>query len=373
MEIDNINFKQYKTATFTRVQKRLFICCLVLSLVSLSVELGMYVALYISGQPVAHKLTYVVPKIVCPNIVKIISLSIAFGAYRNDRLNIEKKCFYASLSVFLISSVLAIAHNYFSILLCAPAFSFFICSVFGDRKIIKILGILTFPVFVLETTTFLLDPECGPFMFRILSLVCAGCLIFVSYIYANSLVATAADQLGYIHKNYETQTKLIEELKIEPLTKLYNRIAFENTVRRILDRFKVEQIDPFLVVIDIDFFKKVNDKYGHTTGDLVLVRLAQIIKTRMQGTRQAFRYGGEEFVLIFEDSNKDHVAHTVEQIRKDFEDSTYPSEPELKVSLSAGVSEYKKEYSGKDWFDEADGFLYEAKSNGRNQVVMKNL
>lgn len=370
MEIDNINFKQYKTTTFTKVQKKLIVCCFILSLLSLAVELGMYVTLVLIDQPVAYQVSYVLFKIVFPNAVKFIALYLAIRAYKSKSMSLEKKSFYSSLAVFMIASIVAIIHNYFSILLGAPAFSFFICSVFGEKKIIRTFGIMVFPVFILETITFLLDPECGPFVFRVLSLVCAACFIFVSYIYANILVTTAADQLQYIHKNYETQSKLIEELKIEPLTKLYNRAAFENTVARILNRFQEEKIDPYLVVIDIDFFKKVNDRYGHTTGDQVLIRLAQIIKTRMKGARQAFRYGGEEFVLIFEDSTKEYARQTVEQIRLDFEESSFPAVPELHVSLSAGISEYKKEFTGKDWFDEADGFLYQAKINGRNQVIM---
>lgn len=371
METDDINFKQYKITNFTRVQKKLMICCLVLSCISLSVELGMYITLVLLKKPVAFQISYVIFRILFPNAVKIVSLFIAYKAYKSSKMTLERKCFCSSLSIFLISGIISIVHNYFSILLVGPAFSFFICSIFGNKKIIKTLGILAVPVFVLEIVTYMLDPECGPFLYRVLSLTCAGCFIFVAYIFANTLVSTSADQLNYIHRNYETQTKLIEELKIEPLTKLYNRVAFENTLDRILIRFREEKIDPFLVVIDIDFFKKVNDKYGHTTGDLVLINLAKIIRNRMKGSRQAFRYGGEEFVLIFEDSTKESAIQAVEQIRQDFENSEYPCVPELKVSLSAGIAEYKAENTCKEWFDQADKALYLAKSNGRNGVVFE--
>lgn len=373
MEVENINFKQYKNTTFTKLQKMLIICGLVLSLVSLSVEIGMYITLVFIKQPVAYQITYVLFKIVVPNILKFTSLIVAHAIYVSKTKSLKQKSYATSISLFVIASVIGIVHNYFSILLVAPAFVFFICSIFGSRKIIKTLGILCIPVFLLEITTFMTDPEIGPMVYRILTLVCAFCLITVSYIYANTLVKTTASQLKYIHRNYRTQSQLIEELKIEPLTKLYNRIAFENTISRILLRLKNDEIHPFMVIMDIDFFKKVNDKYGHAMGDEVLIQLSNIIKKNMGGSRQSYRYGGEEFVLVFDNSTIDYVYDVVEKIKAEFEKCKYIFEPELKVTLSAGIADCKKNYTEKEWFNNADKALYEAKSNGRNQIVISKI
>lgn len=370
IEEKNENFKQYKKVTFTKLQKLLLVCGLILSLVSLAVELGMYITLVFIKQPVAYQITYVLFKIVTPNIFKFTSLFVAYRIFKNGKITLKKKSYAVSLSLFTIASVIGIVHNYFSVLLSAPAFVFFVCSIFGSRRIIKTLGILAIPVFMLETTTFLLDPEIGPMVYRFLTLTCVFCLMVVSYIYANTLVRTTANQLKYIYKTYHTQAQLIEELKIEPLTKLYNRIAFENTITRILRRYEEDEIHPFMVVIDIDFFKKVNDRYGHTAGDEVLKQLAFVIKTNMGGPRQSYRYGGEEFVLLFDSSTIENVSRIVETIRTDFEASEYLFAPELKVTLSAGIAAYKKSLTGKDWFDNADKALYEAKNQGRNQIVI---
>lgn len=367
MEVENINFKQYKNTTFARLQKMLIICGLVLSLVSLAVEIGMYITLVFLEQPVAYQITYVLFKIVTPNIFKFTSLIVAHRIYNSNKKSLKQKTYATSISLFIIASVIGIVHNYFSILLVAPAFVFFICSIFGSRRIIKTLGILSIPVFMLEITTFMTDPEIGPMVYRILTLICAFCLMTVSYIYANTLVKTTANQLKYIHRNYRTQSQLIEELKIEPLTKLYNRIAFENTISRILRRYSEVEIHPYMVIMDIDFFKKVNDKYGHAIGDEVLIRLSQIIKNNMGGTRQAYRYGGEEFVLIFDNTTTENVIKIVEQIRIEFENSTYIFEPELRVTISAGIAACEKNFTEKDWFNSADKALYYAKANGRNQ------
>lgn len=370
LEEKNENFKQYKISTFTKLQRMLLLCGLVLSLVSLAVELGMYITLVLIDQPVAYQITYVLFKIVTPNIFKFTSLFVALKIFKSKKVTLKKKSLAVSLSLFIIASVIGIVHNYFSVLLSAPAFVFFVSSIFGSRRIIKTLGILSIPVFILESITFLLDPEIGPMVFRYLTLVCIFCLMVVSYIYANTLVKTTANQLKYIYKTYHTQAQLIEELKIEPLTKLYNRIAFENTITRILRRYEEEEIHPFMVVMDIDFFKKVNDKYGHTAGDEVLIRLANIVKSNMGSPRQAYRYGGEEFVMLFDTSTEERVLEMVEKIRTDFASAEYLFAPELRVTLSAGIADYKKPLTGKEWFDNADRALYEAKENGRNRIVI---
>lgn len=370
MEADNINFKQYKTAANTKLQKTLLFCSLVISVICLAIEIGMFLTLIIMNQSLDSKVLYVIIRIVFPTVFNFTSLIIAYKVFKNKRITIEIKSYAVSLSFFTIASVVSIFHNYFSILLVAPSFVFFIASIFGSKKLIKHLGILIIPVFVLECVTFMLDKETGPMVYRVLTLVCTMCIIVVSYNYSKQLVETTANQLEYIHKNYRTQSLLIEELKIEPMTKLYNRVAFENTVTRILRRFGEDEICPYMVVIDLDFFKKVNDIYGHTAGDEVLIRLASIMKKNMGGPRQAFRYGGEEFVLLFDDGTKESVLRITEKIRTDFEAETYDFAPDLHVTLSAGVAEYTANLSGKDWFDHADKALYEAKSSGRNRVVV---
>lgn len=367
MEVDNINFKRYKLNSFAKIQKKLLVCCWIIAFLSCAVEVGMYVALILINQPVAHQTSYILLRIVLPNVLKVIALGLGQWAYRNNSISVEKKSLFVSLSIFIIASSLAVIHNYFSILLVSPAFTFFITSVFGDRKIIRILGILVVPVFILEITTFMLDPECGPYFYRILTLICSACIIFVSYIYSITLVGTSANQLDYIHKSYETQTNLIEELKIEPLTKLYNRSALANAMERISLMTETNGVRSYIAIIDLDFFKSVNDTYGHVCGDEVLVTLSEIIRKNIGSIRNAFRYGGEEFVLIFADSELSHVVQTVESIRLDFGNTAFEFAPGKSFTLSAGIAEYCKNGNPSGWIDCADRALYSAKKNGRNQ------
>ena len=88
----------------------------------------------------------------------------------------------------------------------------------------------------------------------------------------------------------------------------------------------------------------------------------------MGGTRQAFRYGGEEYVLLFEDSMQAPDLHLVDGIRSAFENERFEFAPDLSFTLSAGIAEYKDEYNEKMWLDVADKAMYYSKEHGRNQI-----
>lgn len=133
-------------------------------------------------------------------------------------------------------------------------------------------------------------------------------------------------------------------------------------------QFKAGNFKPTVVILDIDHFKNVNDTYGHSAGDDVLIALAGIIKTRMDGRRHAFRFGGEEFVLVFEKEDIEFVKNRVKEIKDDFCATTFPFAKDKHFSFSAGISVYKETMDKSDWFNSADAALYKAKDGGRNKI-----
>ena len=169
------------------------------------------------------------------------------------------------------------------------------------------------------------------------------------------------------------QTKLLmERLKEkslkDPMTGLFNR--------RFLDHYMTNEIfkhDTFCVLmIDVDFFKKVNDTYGHTIGDEVIKELGKVIRTNIKGSDVASRYGGEEFTVILFDIPIEKSIDVATNIKKDFSKKIFKSENEsFSKTLSIGISSFpdiSKEplHAIKD----ADTALYNAKQTGRNKVVL---
>lgn len=157
----------------------------------------------------------------------------------------------------------------------------------------------------------------------------------------------------------------------DPLTGLYNRRNLDNNLEREFLRAKRYKNDLSIAVIDIDFFKKINDTYGHLCGDYVLREVAYMIIETLRKTDIAFRYGGEEFVTILTETPLEKAVIPLERLRQKIE--SYPFKyngAEFQVTVSIGASSTEKEFnSASEFLDSADKALYSAKGHGRNRVI----
>lgn len=174
----------------------------------------------------------------------------------------------------------------------------------------------------------------------------------------------------------------VKELSItDTLTGLYVQKYFKEL---LLEEIKISshyKIPLSLAIFDIDNFKLVNDKYSHNVGDEVLIKFANILKTRLRETDILARYGGDEFAVIFLDTNKEDAFKICEGIRKIVEDEiiVLPKEklskkvsvsPRIKFSVSCGVDEYSEKFENMNKFlSYVDHLLYKAKTTGKNKVV----
>ena len=121
---------------------------------------------------------------------------------------------------------------------------------------------------------------------------------------------------------------------------------------------------------DIDFFKKFNDKYGHSTGDAVLKAVSKVIKDHIREIDFPARYGGEEFALILEETNKKKAFEVGERIRHEIaHTSFYLNNYHLEITISLGIAEFPTDtVDKKELIELADAALYKAKELGRNRV-----
>lgn len=158
----------------------------------------------------------------------------------------------------------------------------------------------------------------------------------------------------------------------DPLTGLFNRRHFESCLDREFSRSKRYKNDLSFAIIDIDFFKQVNDTYGHSCGDYILKEAAYLISNNFRLSDMVFRYGGEEFVVILTETSLENSLIPLERLRKAFENSNFRfNDNKIKISVSIGASSLNDDTST-PWqmFDNADKALYEAKENGRNQIKL---
>jgi len=122
-----------------------------------------------------------------------------------------------------------------------------------------------------------------------------------------------------------------------------------------------------MIIIDIDNFKKINDTYGHKKGDLILQKVGEVLKESIRKNDLAFRYGGEEFVILLPDTHLKEAHIIADRIR-----NVIPQKIKINnnpITISGGVGEYKGE-DIKKFFKKVDKALYEAKKSGKNKIIL---
>ncbi|MCK4244348.1 MAG: diguanylate cyclase [Candidatus Omnitrophica bacterium] len=166
---------------------------------------------------------------------------------------------------------------------------------------------------------------------------------------------------------------LYEKSVTDGLTKLYNHNHFEDSLQNqffVSRRYKRKLS---LLLLDIDHFKRFNDEYGHQTGDLVLIKLSQLIKKTIRDADRAYRYGGEEMVIILPDTAQEEASILGERLRRIIEThqfANFKGEP-LYLTVSLGISSLTEDITKKeDLVWRADQALYQAKREGRNKTVL---
>ncbi len=156
----------------------------------------------------------------------------------------------------------------------------------------------------------------------------------------------------------------------DSLTGLYNHTRIKELLEQELERAKRNKLSLVFAMIDIDYFKSVNDTYGHPTGDKVIKNLARLLQLNLRKTDIIGRYGGEEFAVILLDSNIKNAVKTIKKIRNLQEKIIHQYEnTKFNVTFSCGVSCYPDFTDTYTICNEADKALYHAKNNGKNSIV----
>lgn len=166
--------------------------------------------------------------------------------------------------------------------------------------------------------------------------------------------------------------KLLKISTIDDLTQIPNRRYFFDIANKTFFLSKRNEEIFSILYMDIDFFKNVNDTYGHQEGDKVLKLLASIIDKDIRKTDTFARVGGEEFIILLNNTNEEQAIIFAEKIRKKIEDITYTiNKNKLNITISLGISQYYKEDKSLDnLLSRADEALYEAKNTGRNKSAI---
>ncbi len=173
--------------------------------------------------------------------------------------------------------------------------------------------------------------------------------------------------------------EVLKHATMDALTSLNNRRQFEMRLNQEIATSRRKKTPLCSIMLDVDYFKKVNDTYGHAAGDCVLKAVSTLISKEIREYDIASRYGGEEFFILLPQTNIEEANFVAQRLRKaveeakmDISEAKIPNLTHLKITVSVGVSDYLPSESAEDLYHNTDKALYEAKNRGRNKVVVFN-
>ncbi len=190
----------------------------------------------------------------------------------------------------------------------------------------------------------------------------AGIKIFYIILGINIFSALLVILLVYLY----IKKRLEYESSHDSLTDIYNKRLFDKIIDYLVEYSRRYKRPLSLILFDIDHFKKINDVYGHKTGDKILYQLASIIKNSIRKCDYFFRVGGEEFAIICNESSAEGAYNLAEKLRKLVEETEFKDVK--KVTISLGVAELEDDISVEEFYKRADAAMYIAKNKGRNRT-----
>ena len=173
----------------------------------------------------------------------------------------------------------------------------------------------------------------------------------------------------YPLRNALTYRRAVEMASRDPLTGINNRRAMDPALTREIDLARRQGTPLSLLIVDIDHFKRFNDRFGHVVGDDVLVAVAQTIANTIRRSDLLYRFGGEEFVVLASHTDKDGAMLLAERIRKNIAAIRSVRGLDTEVTVSLGVARLQHRYDEERLFRRADRALYAAKRGGRNRSI----
>lgn len=191
-----------------------------------------------------------------------------------------------------------------------------------------------------------------------------------------NLINNIASLLGEAVGRIETEMKIAHMATHDPLTGLYNRLELDKKITGEINRAARYGRNVAVLLLDIDYFKHVNDTYGHKAGDIVLQELAKLLESAIRKIDFVARYGGEEFVIVLPETNLSCAGELAERLRTTIAQYSFiiNSDRQLQITTSIGISCFPSHgHTEDELLQAADSALYSAKDTGRNRVKVAPL
>jgi diguanylate cyclase (GGDEF)-like protein len=244
--------------------------------------------------------------------------------------------------------------------------------IFGfedHRKVVGVLGFCVLLFLIYDVTS----TRVGAFQEEKLAGLSSGLFSVLSGLQYVGLAACVLYMQSYTMKHelqaQHSNEKLYRLAIRDGMTGIFNHTFMEQYISDAINRSKRSKCPLALLMIDVDFFKQINDNFGHNAGDEVLVSLVQVLNSNKRTTDYLGRWGGDELILLLTDTNLAGAANLAEKLRGLVDNHIFPHCKHLTISL--GASEYQEGDSLASFIEHADVAMYRAKHGGRNRVEIQ--
>lgn len=200
-------------------------------------------------------------------------------------------------------------------------------------------------------------------------------LIDTSHAFSRNILRVLSSRLRNDNQALAGTSEMIREYQrsavTDALTELHNRHWMEDMFRRRIDRLQNEGTPATFMMLDVDYFKKFNDQYGHLAGDHALCHVAATLREHFRPTDMIARYGGDEFAVLLPDTDMDEAFSIAERVRKAVHESLETDAGNIgepPITISVGIADMKSAHTLESLLNDADSALYRAKLQGRDKV-----
>ncbi len=362
-------FEEFKGQMQRRWVHRILIGCWVSTLVVAVTEL-LILASYLMSDTMSRTVpSYLILRFGIPSGINLITCIIATYLYRSKVCNIQTEIFACVFCLFIICSVVSISHNYFMFFLASLGLPLFAAMIFGDVKLIKFVYGCSFISVIISAITMTQTTNYDPIIYGA-SVIGLLIYLLLCFLFSWSMTITQNVQIEYVFTSYRRQLELVHELRIDPLTHLYNRVALSGAIRNYIVQAEKRVISPFLVFFELESFSHLTTDYGLEKTDKILIEFSKILKEQLSGIRHAFRYGGSRFCLLFDHESIEEIEEILGKIRLNFIERRFDFAPEVSFSFSTGIAPWEHGFDESDWVFRAESALHAATQAGKNKVYI---
>lgn len=317
-------------------------------------------------------INYWLPYTVTPAGVDALVIGVTLIIILNKKLSPYIKNYVVVTSLFIIALVLSIVHGYFVCALAAFVVPVLVSTLFLDYRtfaygiILSITGVLISSI----ANLFLeMNADRSGIIYVWGSAVIIVIVVALSAVVVGLIVQIHREREKILIQTQTENAKLSKENRVDGLTGLQNHTSFYNVLENKLSKARRDRRGFAIAMLDIDDFKGINDTYGHGVGDDVLRYVSDTMVAAIDKSGVSFRYGGDEFAIIFNNPEPDANVTALEVLRKAVANNDSLFSDGTRITLSIGYYNVKEvQMTSEEIFFRADQALYQAKYNGKNQV-----